>query len=117
MEIDSKPEALDELDRRVIQLKIEREALKKETDPASKDRLERLGQELSDIEDRSNAMTTVWKNEKEQVLETQKLKERLDQARSEMEVAERRGDLGRASELKYGVIPDVERQLEKSSDG
>jgi ATP-dependent Clp protease ATP-binding subunit ClpB len=117
MQVDSKPEALDELDRRVIQLKIEREALKKETDPASKDRLVKLEKELADLEDRSNAMTAVWKNEKDQVQETQKLKERLDQARSEMEVAERRGDLGRASELKYGVIPDIERQLEKSADG
>ena len=117
MQVDSKPEELDELDRRIIQLKIEREALKKESDTASKDRLEKLERELADLEDRSNAMTAVWKNEKEQVLETQKLKERLDQARSEMEVAERRGDLARASELKYGVLPDIERQLEKASDG
>ncbi|HTC71610.1 MAG TPA: AAA family ATPase, partial [Solirubrobacteraceae bacterium] len=117
MQVDSKPEALDELDRRVIQLKIEREALKKETDPASRDRLGKLEKELADLEDRSNSMTAVWKNEKSQVHETQKLKERLDQARSEFEVANRRGDLGRASELKYGVIPDIERQLEKSSDG
>jgi ATP-dependent Clp protease ATP-binding subunit ClpB len=117
MQVDSKPDALDELDRRVNQLKIEREALKKETDPASKDRLTRLEKELADLEDRSNAMTAVWKNEKSQVHETQKLKERLDQARSEFEVANRRGDLGRASELKYGVIPDIERQLEQSSDG
>jgi ATP-dependent Clp protease ATP-binding subunit ClpB len=117
MQVDSKPEALDELDRRVIQLKIEREALKKESDPASKDRLEKLEKELADLEDRSNAMTAAWKNEKDQVQETQKLKERLDQAKSEVEVAQRRGDLGRASELLYGVIPDIERQLAKSSDG
>ena len=117
MQVDSKPEALDELDRRVIQLKIEREALKKESDSASKDRLARLEKELADLEDRSNALTAAWKNEKDQVQETQKLKERLDQARSEVEVAQRRGDLGRASELKYGVIPDIERQLQKSSDG
>jgi ATP-dependent Clp protease ATP-binding subunit ClpB len=117
MQVDSKPEALDELDRRVIQLKIEREALRKESDAASKDRLVRLEKELADLEDRSNAMTAAWKNEKDLVQETQKLKERLDQARSEVEVAQRRGDLGRASELKYGVIPDIERQLEKSSDG
>jgi ATP-dependent Clp protease ATP-binding subunit ClpB len=117
MQVDSKPEALDELDRRVIQLKIEREALRKESDPASKDRLEKLEKELADLEDRSNAMTTAWKNEKDQVQETQKLKERLDQARSEVEVAQRRGDLGRASELLYGVIPAIERDLAKSSDG
>src|ERR1700733_4852476 len=113
MQVDSKPEALDELDRRVIQLKIEREALKKETDPASKDRLAKLEKELADLEDRSNAMTAAWKSEKDQGEETQKLKERLDEARSEVEVAQRRGDLGRASELMYGVIPDIERQLEK----
>src|SRR3954463_13423808 len=117
MQVDSKPEELDELDRRVIQLKIEREALKKESDPASKDRLERLEKELADLEDRSNAMTAAWKSEKDQVHETQKLKERLDQAKSEVEVAQRRGDLARASELKYGEIPEIERQLAKSSDG
>jgi ATP-dependent Clp protease ATP-binding subunit ClpB len=117
MQVDSKPEALDELDRRVIQLKIEREALRKEVDPASRERLERLEKELADLEEKSNAMTAAWKAEKDQVQETQKLKERLDQARSEVEVAQRRGDLGRASELLYGVIPDVERQLAKSADG
>src|SRR6195952_3424534 len=117
MQVDSKPEALDELDRRGIQLKIERGALKKESDPASKERLVRLEKELADLEDRSNAMSTAWKNEKDQVQETQKLKERLDQARSEVEVAQRRGDLGRAWELRYGVIPDIERQLARSSDG
>ncbi|HEX2940329.1 MAG TPA: AAA family ATPase, partial [Rhodopila sp.] len=117
MQVDSKPEALDELDRRVIQLKIEREALKKESDPASKDRLERLEHELADLEDKSNAMTAAWKSEKDQVQETQKLKEQLDQAKSEVEVAQRRGDLARASELMYGVIPDIERKLAQSSDG
>jgi len=117
MQVDSKPEALDELDRRVLQLKIEKVALAKESDPASKDRLARLDKELAEAEDKSNAMTAAWKAEKEQLIDTQKLKERLDQARSEFEVAERRGDLGRASELKYGVIPDIERQLAKSADG
>ena len=89
MQVDSKPEALDELDRRVIQLKIEREALKKENDAASRDRLVRLEKELAELEDKSNAMTAAWKAEKDQVQETQKLKERLDQARSEVEVAQR----------------------------
>nr|WP_294554197.1 ATP-dependent chaperone ClpB [uncultured Rhodopila sp.] len=117
MQVDSKPEALDELDRRVIQLKIEREALKKESDPASKDRLGKLEKELADLEDRSNAMTAAWKTEKDQVQETQKLKERLDQAKSEVEVAQRRGDYTRAGELTYSIIPDIERQLAKSSDG
>ena len=94
MQVDSKPEELDELDRRVIQLKIEREALRKESDPASRDRLVRLEKELAELEEQSNALTAAWKAEKEQVQETQKLKERLDQARSEVEIAQRRGDLG-----------------------
>ena len=117
MQIDSKPEALDELDRRVIQLKIEREALKKETDSASKDRLVKLEKELADLEEKANAMTTAWKAEKGEVLETQKLKERLDQARGEAEVAQRNGDLTRASELRYGVIPAIEGLLSRSGEG
>ncbi len=118
MQVDfSKPEELDELDRRVIQLKIEREALKKETDPASRDRLGRLEKELAELEDKLNALTAAWQAEKEQVQDTQKLKERLDQARSEVEIAQRRGDLARASELLYGVIPDIEKKLAASSDG
>ncbi len=117
MEVDSKPEELDELDRRLIQLKIEREALRKEKDSASHERLERLERELADLEERSNAMTTAWQAEKEKVADTQKLKERLDQARNEVEIAQRRGDLARASELMYGVIPGIEKQLTASSDG
>jgi len=117
MEVDSKPEELDELDRRVIQLKIEREALKKEHDAGSRERLVGLERELADLDERSTAMTAAWQSEKEKVADTQKLKERLDAARSEVEVAQRRGDLARASELMYGVIPDIERQLAASSDG
>jgi ATP-dependent Clp protease ATP-binding subunit ClpB len=117
MQVDSKPEALDELDRRVIQLKIEREALKKEPDAASKDRLHKLEHELAELEDKSNAMTAAWKSEKDQVQETQKLKEQLDQARSEVEVAQRRGDFARAGELTYSIIPDIERRIAKASDG
>ncbi|MBN8874885.1 MAG: ATP-dependent chaperone ClpB [Rhodospirillales bacterium] len=117
MQVDSKPEALDELDRRVIQLKIEREALKKEPDAASRDRLGKLEKELADLEDKSNAMAAAWKAEKDQLQEAQKLKERLDQAKSEVEVAQRRGDLGKASELLYGVIPDLERKLASAGDG
>ena len=113
----SKPEELDELDRRVIQLKIEREALKKETDGASRDRLGRLEKELAELEDESNALTAAWHAEKGKVQETQKLKEQLDSAKSEVEVAQRRGDLARASELLYGVIPDIERQITSSADG
>ncbi len=117
MQVDSKPEALDELDRRVIQLKIEREALKKENDAASRDRLVRLEKELAELEDELNALTAAWHAEKDKVQETQKLKERLDQARSEVEIAQRNGDLTRASELLYGVIPDIEKKLAESSDG
>ena len=117
MQVDSKPEALDELDRRVIQLKIEREALKKESDTASRERLERLERELSDLEERSNAITAAWKAEKDQLQETQKLKEQLEQARSEVEVAQRRGDLAKASELLYGMIPDIERKMAAAADG
>ena len=111
MQVDSKPEALDELDRRVMQLRIEREALKREDDTASRDRLGKLQQELAGLEERSDAMTTAWRAETERVAGTQKLKERLDVARSEVEVAQRRGDLGRASELMYGVIPALESEI------
>ncbi|MGE0222813.1 MAG: ATP-dependent chaperone ClpB [Acetobacteraceae bacterium] len=117
MQVDSKPEALDELDRRVIQLKIEREALKKESDAASKDRLTKLEKELAEAEDKSNAMTAAWEAEKSQLSETQKLKEKLDAARSESEVAQRNGDLARASELLYGLIPALEFKLKEAGDG
>jgi ATP-dependent Clp protease ATP-binding subunit ClpB len=119
MEVDSKPEELDELDRRLLQLKIEREALKREEDAASRDRLEKLERELSDLQERSDAMTMAWRNEKERLQGAQKLKEKLDQARNEVEVAQRRGDLGRASELLYGVIPQLERDIDarQSDDG
>ena len=111
MQVDSKPEALDELDRRLMQLKIEREALRREDDAASRDRLSKLEIEIADIQERSDAMSAGWRAEKDRVSETQKLKERLDQARSEMEMAQRRGDLGRASELMYGVIPALESEI------
>jgi ATP-dependent Clp protease ATP-binding subunit ClpB len=117
MEVDSKPEELDELDRRLIQLKIEREALKREEDAASRDRLGKLEKELAEIEERSTAMTAAWKSETEKVAGTQKLKERLDQARSDVEIAQRRGDLAKASELLYGVIPALQREIEGSQAG
>ena len=118
MQVDSKPEALDELDRRMLQLKIEREALKREDDAASRERLGKLEHELSDIEERSNAMTAAWHAEKDRLAGSQKLKEQLDAARSEVEVAQRRGDLGRASELMYGVIPQLQQQISAAqSDG
>jgi len=116
MQVDSKPEALDELDRRLMQLKIEREALRHEDDSASRDRLSKLEVEIADLEERSDTLTTTWRAEKDRVNETQKLKERLDQARSEMEGAQRRGDLGRASELMYGVIPALESEIALKQD-
>jgi ATP-dependent Clp protease ATP-binding subunit ClpB len=117
MEVDSKPEELDELDRRLIQLKIEREALKREDDSASRDRLARLEKEIAETEEKSTAMTAAWKAETEKVAGTQKLKEKLDHARGEVEQAQRLGDLARASELLYGVIPHLQRQIEGSQAG
>ena len=113
MEVDSKPEEIDELDRRIIQLKIEQSAPEKEDDPASKDRLQKLKKELNELEGRSQELTLVWQAEKEQISGVQKLKEQLDQARSELEIAQRNGDLNRAGELMYGVIPELERKLQK----
>jgi ATP-dependent Clp protease ATP-binding subunit ClpB len=111
MEVDSKPEELDELDRRIIQMKIEREALKKEDDRASIDRLETLEKELSELEQRSAELTARWRSEKEHLASATKVKEALDHARQQLADAERRGDLTRASELKYGEIPALEKQL------
>jgi ATP-dependent Clp protease ATP-binding subunit ClpB len=111
MQIDSKPEKLDELDRRIIQLKIEREALKKETDKASRDRLVTLESELGDLEEKSASLTARWQEEKKSVADVQSIKEKLDAARQDVEVAQRKGDFARAGELTYGVIPDLERRL------
>jgi ATP-dependent Clp protease ATP-binding subunit ClpB len=111
MQIDSKPEALDELDRRIIQLKIEREALKKETDKASKDRLEKLEKELVNLEEQASSLTSRWQSEKDKLAGAQKLKEQLDHARNQLEQAQRKGDLAKAGELAYGVIPDLEKKL------
>ena len=111
MTIDSKPEELDELDRRVVQLKIEREALKKETDPASRERLQRLEQELTQLEQQSAELTAQWQAEKQKLASAQKLKEQFEQARIELEQVQRRGDWARAGELAYGIIPDLEKRL------
>ena len=120
MEVDSKPEELDELDRRIIQMKIEREALKKEEDSASKDRLEKLDKELSELEQRAADLTARWRAEKDSLASATKVKEALDHARQQLAEAERLGDLAVASELKYGEIPALEKQLadaeEKSAD-
>ena len=111
MVMDSKPEEIDELDRRIIQLKIEREALKKETDPASRDRLDRLETELTELEAKSAELTGRWQGEKDQLAVAQKTKEQLEQARATLDQAQRNGEWARAGELTYGVIPDLERSL------
>ncbi|KXV69657.1 Clp protease ClpB, partial [Gluconobacter japonicus] len=116
MQIDSKPEALDELDRRIIQLKIEREAIRKEDDTASKDRLQALEAELADLEEQSDAMGAEWHAEKDRVNAIQKLKEQLDTARSDVDVAQRQGNLAKASELMYGLIPNLEAQIAKAQE-
>jgi len=111
MQVDSKPEELDELDRRIIQLKIEQEALKKETDTASKDRLGRLEQELADYEERSRVLTARWQAEKDKLGAAADLKTRLDEARSELANAQRKGDYAEAGRLAYGIIPELEKKL------
>ncbi len=114
MQVDSKPEELDELDRRIMQMQIEREALKKETDKPSKDRLERVEKELAALEERSAALTRAWQAEKEKLSAAQKIKEEIDKARVELEQAQRRGNLARAGELAYGVIPGLEKKLSET---
>src|SRR5574338_1192763 len=111
MEVESKPEEIENLDRRIIQLKIEREALKKEQDKASKDRLEKLEEELANLEQQSAELTQRWQAEKEKISSEAKLKEQLDQARIELDQAQRGGDLAKAGELQYGRIPQLEKQL------
>src|SRR5450432_2375751 len=111
MAVDSKPEELDEIDRRVVQLKIEREALAKESDAASKRRLEHLTRELDDLEARSAEMTERWRSEKEKVGHAAQAREALERLRAELAAAQRRGDLQRASEIAYGEIPQLEKRL------
>lgn len=114
MEIDSKPEALDRLDRRIIQLKIEREALKKEVDEASKRRLDELETQLQEVEKEYADLEEIWKAEKSAVQGSSQIKEDLDRAKIELETARRAGDLSRMSELQYGHIPELEKRLEAS---
>ena len=111
MQVDSKPEELDELDRRIIQLKIEREALKKETDTASADRLSRLEGELASLEEQADALTARWQAEKQKLGLAADLKKQLDEARNELAIAQRNGEFQRAGELAYGVIPGLEKDL------
>jgi ATP-dependent Clp protease ATP-binding subunit ClpB len=111
MQVDSKPEELDAIDRDLMQMMIEREALKKETDAASKDRLGRLEKEIADLEEKSKTLTQRWEAEKQKLGSAQKLKEELDNLRNQLEQAQRKGDLARAGELRYGKIPDLEKKL------
>ncbi len=114
MEVESKPEEIEVLDRRIIQLKIEEQALGKEKDQASKDRLEALRAELANLEQQSSELTTRWQNEREKIAAEGKVKEQLDQARIELEQAQRSGDLAKAGELTYGLIPELEKKLDQA---
>ncbi|SLN43915.1 Chaperone protein ClpB [Pseudoruegeria aquimaris] len=111
MEVDSKPEELDALDREILQKQIEAEALKKEDDAASKDRLEKLEKELSELQDKSAALTAKWQAERDKLAKARELKEQLDRARAELDIAKREGNLAKAGELSYGVIPELERKV------
>ena len=112
MEVESKPEEIEQLDRRIIQLKIEESALAKESDDASRDRLETLREELANLEQKSSELTSRWQTERDKIAAEGRLKEQLDQARLELEQAQREGDLARAGELSYGRIPQLEKELE-----
>lgn len=115
MEVESKPEEIEILDRRIIQLKIEREALKRESDEASRDRLVKLDGELANLEQQSSELTTRWQGEKDKISAEAKLKEQIDAARLELEQAQRAGDLAKAGELSYGRIPELQRQLDAAA--
>ena len=111
MEVDSKPEELDAIDRQILQLQIEAEALKKEDDKASKDRLEKLERELAELQQKSASMTTAWHAERAKLENARTIKEQLDRARAELDQAKRDGNLQRAGELSYGIIPGLEKQI------
>jgi ATP-dependent Clp protease ATP-binding subunit ClpB len=114
MQVDSKPESLDEVDRKIMQLQIEREALKKETDAGSRERLAKLQKELADHEEKSAALTRAWQAEKEKLASASKLKEELEKARFELDQAQRKGDFARAGELAYALIPGLEKKLKEA---
>ncbi|UTW55749.1 ATP-dependent chaperone ClpB [Kordiimonas sp. SCSIO 12610] len=116
METESKPEEIDELDRKIVQLKIEREALKKEKDDGSKARLSDLEKELKDLEERSNELTARWKNEKDRLAGGQQITEQLDAARQKLAEAQRRGDFAKAGELQHSIIPDLENRIALQSN-
>ena len=116
MQVDSKPEELDALDRQIMQLQIEQEALKKEDDAASKDRLAKLTEELANIQDRASEMEAKWQAERAKLESSREVAEQLDRARAELDIAKREGNLAKAGELSYGVIPELERKLEAAED-
>ncbi|TMV04774.1 ATP-dependent chaperone ClpB [Ruegeria sediminis] len=111
MEVDSKPEELDQLDRQILQMQIEEEALKLEDDAASRDRLETLQKDLADLQEKSAEMTAQWQAERDKLASARDLKEQLDRARAELDIAKREGNLAKAGELSYGIIPELERKL------
>jgi ATP-dependent Clp protease ATP-binding subunit ClpB len=113
MELDSKPTEIDELDRQIMQLEMEKQALKKEKDAASKERLGRIEKDLADLREKSAQLTAQWQNEKAEIEKAGKLQEQLDALRTELEQAQRRGELARASEIQYGRIPQAQRQIEE----
>ncbi|WP_299901987.1 ATP-dependent chaperone ClpB [uncultured Ruegeria sp.] len=116
MEVDSKPEELDQLDRQILQLQIEEEALKLEDDAASKDRLETLQKELADLKEKSAEMTAQWQAERDKLAGARELKEQLDKARADLEIAKREGNLAKAGELSYGIIPELEKKLSEAEN-
>jgi ATP-dependent Clp protease ATP-binding subunit ClpB len=116
MEVDSKPEDIDEIDRKIMQLKIEREALRKENDKASKERLQKQEEELQDLEKKSAEFTSRWKAEKEKLQQAQKIKEEIERARLELEQAQRSGNYNRAGELTYSAIPELEQRLKTAEE-
>lgn len=114
MEVDSKPEELDALDRQILQMQIEAEALKKEDDKVSKERLGKLEEELAGLQEQSAQMTAKWQSERDKLESARELKEQLDRARADLDQAKREGNLQRAGELSYGIIPDLEKKLESA---
>jgi ATP-dependent Clp protease ATP-binding subunit ClpB len=116
MQVDSKPEELDSIDREIVRLRIEQEALKKESDPGSKERLKRLEAELASLEKQSADLTARWRSEKEKLSDAQKLKTELEKLRNELAAAQRRGEYQRAGELAYGAIPELEKKLKDVED-
>ncbi|SFR16703.1 ATP-dependent chaperone ClpB [Poseidonocella sedimentorum] len=116
MEVDSKPEELDQLDRQILQMQIEAEALKKEDDTASRDRLEKLEMELAELQERSAELTAKWQAERDKLASARQVKEELDRARAELDIAKREGNLAKAGELSYGVIPKLEKALAEAEN-